>query len=510
MKKKTIDEFINDAVCIHGNLFDYSESEYVRSKIDIKIKCNVCGKSFYMTPFYHINGKAGCPHCKRLEYAKELIEKFNIIHDNKYEYCLENICNTSTVGDKIKVFCKYHGEYFYINISNHLNGSGCQKCGINLLTLDDFIKLARIKHSEKYCYDKVILGNSSKKVEIFCRFHEKYFWQTPKNHLLGQGCPYCAKVKKKTTEEFIEESIKIHGDKYRYDKTIYKNCRSDVIIFCNTHQEYFSIKADYHLNGYGCQKCNILKPVTFEEFVKRAQTKHGDIYNYDINDFINTTTLINIFCTKHGGYFTQTPTAHMTRSGCPICSKNRKKTLEEFIEDSVAIHGDLYDYSNVEYINCRTKVKILCKFHNEIFEQTADVHLRGKGCPLCSNSKGEVKVRNKLISLNIKYEPQYKNSGCFYKNLLRFDFGIFNNFGDLVGIIEYNGAQHYKPFDFSRNKNEYDEKIIEEFEILQKKDNIKRQWCKDNNIPMLELKFDEDTLLENNIELFLTKIGLYK
>jgi hypothetical protein len=63
------------------------------------------------------------------------------------------------------------------------------------------------------------------------------------------------------------------------------------------------------------------------------------------------------------------------------------KTLE-FINKAKKVHNDKYDYSLVEYVNARTKVKII-DAHHGVFEQTPTDHLNGKGCP---RSMG---VRNK-------------------------------------------------------------------------------------------------------------------
>ena len=58
---------------------------------------------------------------------------------------------------------------------------------------------------------------------------------------------------------------------------------------------------------------------------------------------------------------------------------------KNFILKSKKIHGDAYDYSLVEYINCKKKVKIICKEHG-IFEQTPNNHLKGQNCPICKKS----------------------------------------------------------------------------------------------------------------------------
>lgn len=55
---------------------------------------------------------------------------------------------------------------------------------------------------------------------------------------------------------------------------------------------------------------------------------------------------------------------------------------EIFVERGNRVHSNKYDYSEVEYINQRTKVKIICPIHG-VFLQTPKNHMNGQGCPLC-------------------------------------------------------------------------------------------------------------------------------
>lgn len=65
---------------------------------------------------------------------------------------------------------------------------------------------------------------------------------------------------------------------------------------------------------------------------------------------------------------------------------NKRKTTEQFIADAVAVHGDKYDYSKVEYVTNRAKVIVVCPEHGA-WDITPDNHLRGRGCPQCSRTK---------------------------------------------------------------------------------------------------------------------------
>jgi len=66
---------------------------------------------------------------------------------------------------------------------------------------------------------------------------------------------------------------------------------------------------------------------------------------------------------------------------------NKKKTTNEFIEESKKVHGDKYDYSLVDYKNNKTNVTIICPIHGE-FETPPHVHLRGSNCRKCSKNIG--------------------------------------------------------------------------------------------------------------------------
>lgn len=81
---------------------------------------------------------------------------------------------------------------------------------------------------------------------------------------------------------------------------------------------------------------------------------------------------------------------------------------------------------------------------------------------------------------------QVRFKSCFYKNLLAFDFLV--KISDNIGfLIEYNGLQHYEPARWSKNVS--DAEILENFELVQKRDTIKREWAKERNIPLLIIPY---------------------
>ena len=132
-----------------------------------------------------------------------------------------------------------------------------------------------------------------------------------------------------------------------------------------------------------------------EKWIKKAKAVHGDKYDYSKVNYVNCKTVVRIICPKHGE-FLQTPNAHLSHKGCPKCAANAKLTVDEFVEKARKVHGDKYDYSKVEYENSQSKVCIICPEHGE-FWQTPNSHLRGVRCPKC----GEIS-RIKLHSFTTK------------------------------------------------------------------------------------------------------------
>lgn len=357
-----------------------------------------------------------------------------------------------------------------------------------LKTQKQFIEKAREIHNNKYNYFLVDYRNVQTKVKIVCPIHG-IFEQRPYSHLQGSGCFKCSKNNKLTREKFIERSKQIYNNKYDYSLVEYKNAQTKVIIICPIHGIFEQLPQN-HLLGQGCRKCSI-GTLTIEIFIQRAKEIHGDKYDYSKVEYINNKTKVKIFCPTHGG-FEQEPRRHLKGMGCLKCYFESKfSSTEKFIEKSKQIHGDKYNYSKVEYVNSKTKVKIICKEHGS-FWQVPESHLKGMGCSRCTISKGEEKIREFLESNNIKFKTQKTFQGCKYIGLLKFDFYLPEN--NLC--IEYQGIQHYKSVKWFGGEDKFKE--------LQEKDRIKKQYCKDNDIKLLEIRYNQfkniDKILENNVK----------
>lgn len=134
--------------------------------------------------------------------------------------------------------------------------------------------------------------------------------------------------------------------------------------------------------------------ITTTLFIERANTKFNYLYDYTKAVYVQMHSKVEIICNIHGSFF-KTPAHHLSGQGCPACSrqkeleriKNLAFSTQAFIDKATVVHGSLYCYDDVEYINYVTKVKIFCKKHNCIFLQAPAIHLSGKGCPRCGKEK---------------------------------------------------------------------------------------------------------------------------
>lgn len=369
------------------------------------------------------------------------------------------------------------------------------------LTTEEFIDKAKQVHGDKFLYDKVEYKAAWEKVLIGCREHG-YYLQAPANHISGAKCPKCRiervrEVSFISQDEFIARSKEIHDAKYDYSKVCYRGCYEPVEITCYRHGSFFQIP-NTHLTNHGCPKCaserrGILSRSSTKKFIKKAIEIHGNLYDYSLVEYSTTYSRVNIICQKHG-VFTQRPSSHLSGQGCSRCGIEKtikRSTTEEFIEKAWLVHGNLYDYSLVEYITAHSRVNIICPKHGK-FSQKAYIHLSGRGCPICKSSKGELKIRNLLISLKIDFETQKQFPDCGTK---RFDFYFAINNNHF--LIEYDGPHHFQPIDLFGGNAHYAR--------TKHNDSIKNQFAAINGFILIRIPYTEFDNIESILESEITK-----
>ena len=220
------------------------------------------------------------------------------------------------------------------------------------------------------------------------------------------------------TEVFIQKGTIVHSNKYNYDKSVFINNRTKILIHCKEHGDFLQFPSN-HLKGSGCSKCASdkrkitkmkipfdkpsCKKLTREEVIERFKKVHSNTYDYSKVIYINHNKMVTIICKEHGE-FEMLPHSHWNGSGCPKCNKTssgKKFTQEEVIERFKKVHSDTYDYSKVVYTKNTEKVIILCKEHGE-FEMVPYYHWGGSGCPKCRIPSGKIsdeKIIERLYNL---------------------------------------------------------------------------------------------------------------
>lgn len=201
-------------------------------------------------------------------------------------------------------------------------------------------------------------------------------------------------VNKDSTESFIRKSKERHGDYLNYSKVDYQGGKSEIILICPVHGEFYTKGIDHLTAKHPCPQCardSTTKKQSFtkEMFAQKAKEVHGDTYDYSLVEYKTARKKVTIKCRVHGP-FDQVPYVHTKGGGCPVCASLSqgdflRSNKDEFIKKARVIHGDAYDYSNVEYITARLPVEIICNTTQQKFCQTPDNHLRGMACSCCAN-----------------------------------------------------------------------------------------------------------------------------
>ena len=153
----------------------------------------------------------------------------------------------------------------------------------------------------------------------------------------------------------------------------------------------------------------------------------------------------------------------------------KKKTTEQFIKEAKQIHGDRYDYSNVEYINNKAKVCIICPTHGEFLQIPQD-HLKGRGCPKCNggvlhSNKEWVKkfkkthgekylynIENKKLSSNLKIEIVCPKHGTFKQSCINHSIGqgCPKCANERIGFMKRNNTEYFTQLSQKIHDKKYD------------------------------------------------------
>jgi very-short-patch-repair endonuclease len=136
-------------------------------------------------------------------------------------------------------------------------------------------------------------------------------------------------------------------------------------------------------------------------------------------------------------------------------------------------------------------------------QQGYHAHLKGIGCPICKQSKGEDKVKLYLESNKIKFQQQKTFKNCINPNTnykLRYDFYLPEH--NL--LIEFDGIQHFRPSTFNGKIDK--EQTLKLFEQTKFTDNIKNNYARENNIRLLRIPYTKFSSINKIISSYLNQL----
>lgn len=211
------------------------------------------------------------------------------------------------------------------------------------MSFDEFKAIAEPLHDYKYKYIRNSFINLKEKMKMICPIHGE-FEQPPYSHLNGHGCEECGIIKRSltqntTNEGFIDKCTKVHNGYYIYTHTKYKGCYDDVEVICPKHG-LFTIPAYSHLQGHGCRKCanennslRLLKPL--EEFIDDAKKVHpNEDIDYSKVEYRGAKVPVEFIC-PNGHHYFQSPNKHLSGHGCKYCARivsSYEMELQEFLK----------------------------------------------------------------------------------------------------------------------------------------------------------------------------------
>lgn len=351
-----------------------------------------------------------------------------------------------------------------------------------LVKIEYFNKRARITIQDTNGYNFLCVSYTLKENKTHKKFHKS-------NPYTIDNIKLWCKLNNKPFE-LISESY--DGS----DKNLQWKCLKDD---CG---EIFEMSWDNILQNHGCGYCagqkvglsNCLVTKRPELVAEWHPTKNGKLTPYDVTYGCNKDVWWKCKNNSKHEWVVSINTRNNNNSGCPYCAGLFPS--EDY--NLLVCNPDLCDEWNYDKNNKNPEdytpnsgqyVWWKCKECGYEWESRIVDRSKNKGCSKCIQSKGENIIQCYLYNNNIVNYFQYKFDDCRNINSLPFDFylPLYNC------CIEYQGIQHYEPIEFFGGEKQ--------FQLQQKLDQIKRNFCRNNNIKLIEIPYwDFD-----NIEQILAK-----
>ena len=299
---------------------------------------------------------------------------------------------------------------------------------------------------------------------------------------MGRRKTYSDGDRKRVVEERGYELLEIVREK--------KENRSFIYIIIKCKDGHISkMKWDNFQQNKGCKYCANNVKFTLDEIKEYIEKFEYKLLGVEEKYII-------LQCEKnHKPYKTEFRAFKNHNSRCPYCYEERRGEETKHSYEYVREYIEKFEYKllSTKYKNENDKLLIQCPKGHIYKTNFRNFKHKDNRCPICKESKGERKISYVLDKLNIKYEPQYKFKNCKHKQMLPFDFYL----SKYNICIEYQGQQHYEKIEYFGGEKK--------FNIQKERDEIKRNYCKDNNIRLIEIPYWEydniEEILKRELEL---------
>lgn len=268
--------------------------------------------------------------------------------------------------------------------------------------------------------------------------------------------------------------------------------------------EYLRTWGSFYQGSHRCASCGMLfgrlnahksQRKTSSVFQKEVKAVHGDAVEV-LGSYVNCRSKIHCRCTICGNSDWFPRASHLLEGqSCPECKKKRHssimaKTSAAFIAEVSTLHGGKYKILG-EYTKGSEKIETVCTICGNTWFPRASKLVEGTGCPNCASYRGEDALRDLMQSLQLPFKQQFTFPDCrgARGGVCRFDCAVLDSSDQSpLLLIEYDGAQHFKPVEFFGGQKE--------FEYRQHNDRIKDSYCMDHGIPLLRISYKQFDQIE--------------
>jgi len=400
--------------------------------------------------------------------------------------------------------CK-KGHRYKTSINSRTNcKSECPYCSNKKVNEDNCFS-SRFPELLKYWdFDKNLIKPNEimpfSKKKIWCKCENNHSWKvTIANLTNGNRCPFCCNQKvdinnclatthPELANQWNPKNKKLtpYNTTYGSEKKVWWKCQKghewkDTILNMKNGK-----KCPYCSNKKACHD-NCLE-ITHPELAKQWSNKNT-LKPTEVT-YISDKKIIWKCSECHNEWKSRVVDRTRYKTKCPYCT-NRKVYKDNCLATTHPHIVKQWSNKNTlkpTEVTAKSNKRVLwicLKCNHEWYAYIYNI-TSGYNCPICNESKGEKEINKILKKLNIRYKREYR-----FKNLNKqpFDFAIFKKYARTpYAVIEYQGKQHYKPVCFGGTSND---KAKHNLKLCQKRDKIKKQFCQESNIKLLEIPYTE-------------------